>query len=126
MRIVMYAHEQHHRSEYLFVGDLHLGRHVRQDGGLEIVAFVAQRALATGNDTRALRDRPVDRLLDDLELKRCDDGADVDDSVAAVALPKRPNQVRGASFEGIVDAVVDENSLRGDTVLPAIDVATGQ
>ena len=62
----------------------------------------------------------------DLELEGGDDRADIDDPLAAVALTKLADKLCGALLERTVDGVVDENSLRSDAVLPAIDIAAGE
>ncbi len=124
MRIIAHAHQEHDRAEDLFLRDVHFWRDIGQDRRLEVVPLVAKRAFASCDQSGALGNGPVDRPLYHVELKRRDDRADIDEPFTAAALPKLSNQLYGSPFEGVVDALVDENPLGSDTVLPAIDVAT--
>ena len=51
--VVLDAHEQHHRAEQLLARDVHLRRHVGQDGRLEEVPLLGVDALAAATRARA-------------------------------------------------------------------------
>ena len=57
--------------------------------GSKKLPLLGVHALAAAQDARALLDGARHQLLDDVELQRRGDGADVDDAVAAGALAQR-------------------------------------
>ncbi len=118
------AHERGDGPEDLLAHDLHVGRHVADDGGaVEERAGLVDRA--TGENLGALLDGVADQRLDLLDRLAVDQRADVRAGLEARSDGELLHGFDEGRRETVVDAGLHENAVGADAGLAGVAVFGG-